>query len=651
MANTTGIKAGRAYVELGVGDKLTAGLKRAQARLRAFGAGVTQWGTRIFAVGSALAAPAVVAAKAFASMGDQVAKMAKRTGLSVETLSELRFVASQTGTEFESLEMAFRKMQRSIYDAGRGLSTAVDALADLGLEFKDLDGLSPEQQFKLLAEAISRIDDPTKKAAIAMSLFGRTGTNLLPMFAQGAKGIEAMQAEARRLGLTMSGQDAKAAEDLTDAFDKLWKVLKMVVFQVGAALAPALTDVGERMASWASSAISWVKQNQGLLVSLAQLAVGVVAAGAAMIGVGKAITLFSSLIGVAATVLPLLLSPIGMVIAAVGALGAYMLTSTQAGGKALDWLGGKFSVLKDDALGAWQGIGDAMAAGDLALAAKILWLTLKMEWKRGVNALLDVWLGFKHGFLKLVYGTWYGALALGELIWHGLEIGWIETTSFLSKTWSRFVGFFQRTWHTMSAAAQKAWTWIKSLFDDSVNVEAEYGRIDKAKADAIAKIGSDQAAAIAQREDQRRQKREAEEKRHQARLLGIGQAHQAKRDAMADEYRDRMKAAEDELGAARDEWKQALADAHTKRQAKEGADAGPGKLAGPEDLLARIRAASGGLGDQLKRSVRGTFNVAAGLSGFGAGSAMERTAVAAEQTAKNTRDVKRLLADAEDTFE
>ncbi|HUT01019.1 MAG TPA: hypothetical protein VM031_01090, partial [Phycisphaerae bacterium] len=154
-----------------------------------------------------------------------------------------------------------------------------------------------------------------------------------------------------------------------------------------------------------------------------------------------------------------------------------------------------------------------------------------------------------------------------------------------------------------------------------------------------------------QRELERQRKREAEEKRHQGRLLAIGQAHQAQRDAMADEYRDRMKGAEDELAAARDEWKQALADARGKRQAKEGADAGPGKLQGPEELLSRIQAAAGGLGEQLKASVRGTFNAAAGLFGFGAGSAMERTAVAAEQTAKNTRDMKRLLEDAEDTFE
>ena len=88
------------------------------------------------------------AAKYFSSYGDQVAKMAKRTGLSVEALSQLRYVASQTGTEFESLEMGFRRMQRSIYDAGRGLSTAKDALTDLGLRFEDLNGLTPEDQFK-----------------------------------------------------------------------------------------------------------------------------------------------------------------------------------------------------------------------------------------------------------------------------------------------------------------------------------------------------------------------------------------------------------------------------------------------------------------------------------------------------------------------
>ena len=213
MPSAKGIRAGRAFVELFADDsKLVRGLRRAQKKLKAFGQSIRNMGLKIAGLGAAMLAPLIGAAKAFSSMGDQVAKMAKRTGMSVEALSELQFVASQPGTEINALENALRRMQRSIYDAGRGLSTAVDALADLGLTFKDFDGLSPEQQFKLLADRISQIEDPTRKAAIAMSLLGRSGTALLPMFAKGAAGIEALQKEARRLGLTMSAEDAAAAE-------------------------------------------------------------------------------------------------------------------------------------------------------------------------------------------------------------------------------------------------------------------------------------------------------------------------------------------------------------------------------------------------------------------------------------------------------
>ena len=96
-------------------SKLVRGLRAAERKLKAFGANIRNMGLKMAGLGTAVLAPMLGAAKAFSSMGDQVAKMAKRTGLSVETLSELRFVASQTGTEFESLEMGFRRMQRTIY--------------------------------------------------------------------------------------------------------------------------------------------------------------------------------------------------------------------------------------------------------------------------------------------------------------------------------------------------------------------------------------------------------------------------------------------------------------------------------------------------------------------------------------------------------
>ncbi|MCK4277529.1 MAG: hypothetical protein KAX78_13495 [Phycisphaerae bacterium] len=115
MSSTRGIRAGRAFVELFADDsRLVRGLRAAERKIKAFGAGIRNLGLKMAGLGTAVLGPMLGAARAFSSIGDQVAKMAKRTGLSVETLSELRFVASQTGTQFESLEMGFRRMLGSV---------------------------------------------------------------------------------------------------------------------------------------------------------------------------------------------------------------------------------------------------------------------------------------------------------------------------------------------------------------------------------------------------------------------------------------------------------------------------------------------------------------------------------------------------------
>ncbi len=379
MPSSKGIRAGRAFVELFADDRrLVRGLRAAERKIKAFGAGVRNLGLKMAGMGAAVLAPMIGAAKAFSAMGDQVAKMAKRTGLSVETLSELRFVASQTGTEFESLENGFRRMQRSVYDAGRGLSTAVDALADLGLSFEDLDGLSPEKQFKLLADRIGQIEDPTTKAAVAMSLFGRTGTNLLPMFAAGSKGIEELQAQARQLGLTMSSEDARAAEEFTDALDALWKVVKMGVFRVGAALAPALQQLATVFTQIAIKTSAWIDANRGVIVTIAKVAAAVVAGGAALAVLGVAISAIGSMFGALAAVLSVVLSPLGLVLAAATVLGIVLARTSDLGGKAMQQLASAFAWFKDAAVTAISAVVFAVknwrAVLEYAASAGVLYL-------------------------------------------------------------------------------------------------------------------------------------------------------------------------------------------------------------------------------------------------------------------------------------
>jgi hypothetical protein len=657
MASAQGIRAGRAFVELFADDsKLVRALRRAEKKLKAFGAQVRAIGLKVAAMGAAVVAPLVAATKLFTGYGDGVAKMAKRTGLSVEALSELQYAAGQSGVTVEELENSFRRMQRTIYDAQRGLSTAVDALSDLGLTADQLAGLSPEDQFKLLADRISAIEDPTRKAAIAMTILGRSGTQLLPMFEDGAAGIEALQEEARALGLTMTGEDARAAEVLGDAFDRLIKVLKMAAFHVGAALAPALEEIAGTLTRVAVAISRWISQNRQVIVTIARVAVGVIVAGAALVvlgtlisGVGSAIGVLISIVtGVTATLgalagaIAFLVTPIGAVIAGVAALGAYLIATTDAAGAALDWLGLRFGELRDTAIKAYQGIADALAAGDIALAAQVLWLSLKLVWVQGVNELSSLWLSFTHLIQTALAGAFTGALAALEIVWHGLEVAWIETTSFLSTAWQGFVNIFLRSWARMKALAEKTWNYIRGFFAD-IDVSAANAAVDAALEKKLAEIDADTGGAVIGIDLQRQNKRQSAATIHEQTMGVLGRGFD---DKLKQQEQERLAAERDAEAAlldARKEWEQAIADAREKRAAAD-ADAAnrPAMPTAPEppDL--------DDLGDLLtsaaeKIGVVGTFNAAAiqGLISGGGGDAAERTATAAEETARNTRRIQR----------
>jgi len=637
------IRAGRAFVEVFAEVKpLIRGLKRASAKLKAFGQSVSNIGLKMAGLGTAVLAPMTAATKAFSSWGDQVAKMAKRTGLSVETLSELKFVASQTGTEFESLEMAFRRMQRSIYDAGRGLSTATDALADLGLKFEDLDGLAPEAQFKLLADRISQLTDPTKKAAIAMTLFGRTGTNLLPMFARGAAGIEALQKEARRLGLTMSSEDAKAAEDFTDALDALWKVVKMGVFHVGAALAPTLKQLAETAAEAAVKINAWIQANREVIVMAAKVAAGAIAAGAGLMAFGKAVSVAGLAVGILGKVLTLLLSPIGLITAAVAGLGAYLLYTTGAGAKAVGWLGQRFQELKDDARRSFRGIVDALKAGDIGLAAKIAWLTLKLWWQKGIGWLKGLWYDFKRWFLRVAANAWGGFLTVFEYVVHGIEIAWIETVAFLRKTWTKFSTGLVKGWLWTTTAVKKLWNKLKGLFVKGFDAEAANRELDRAYQTRLQQIEDEQNARLKAAEERRRRERDLEKRTHDARIRRIVEENDARLRAIDEEHDRAVQATKDELEQTRSELNKLLTEADRKRRSKEKTKAGgPGGLKPPPNLpeiTSNIQDAAANMA-AVADVIRGQFGghrIGALVAMAPASTAAERTAAATEQTARNT---------------
>ncbi len=650
MASGKGIRAGKAFVELGVDDKIAKGLRAAEKRLKAFGAGVRSLGTQLAALGGAIITPLLGAAKVFAGAGDTLDKMAGRTGVSVEALSELGFAAEQSGADLETLEAGLRKMQRSINDAADGMQTAVDALAALGLSAQALQNLSPEQQFKLIADRLSKIEDPTTRAALAMELLGKSGTRLLPLLKDGAAGIEALQQQARDLGLTISTQSAKDAALLTDTLNILWRTLKQAAFTIGAAVAPTLIDLANRATRVVVVVTNWLTQNKALIVTVLKVAAAVTAVGVALIAAGTLIsgigavfgwlaavvTGIGAAFGAIGTALAALLSPIGLVITAAVALGSALLVVSGAGADALTWLGEQFGRLRDTVYKVMGGIADALAAGDITLAAQILWLSLKLAWQQGVAALNKAWLEAKRFFLSTAYGMWYGALAAAEIVFHALEVAWIETTAFLSKTWTSFTSGFQQAWNTAINWTTKRLLELWGLFDETLDVEAAKQMADDDLSSLNAEIDRQRDAALQAREAQRQAERERAKGIHEGALEQIGREDQDAQRQLDQETDARVRETQRQLDDARKALDDAVAESRRKREAADKEGGGPRRT--PGDPLAGLDDLLNGVGNLLaqKISVTGTFNPLA-AAGLGGGDAVERTARATEETARHTK--------------
>jgi hypothetical protein len=371
--------------------------------------------------------------------------------------------------------------------------------------------------------------------------------------------------------------------------------------------------------------------------------VGVGAIGGALVGLGIAaqVTAFG-LAGLAAAlsfsigVIGAILSPLGLLLTAVVALATYLIYSSDVGVQALTWLGQRFAILKDDALQSWNAIGSALASGDIALAGRILWLTLKMEWQRGVNYLTALWLKFKKSFVDIASQATFGVAQMFTDAAAGIEVGWIESLAFLSDSWSLFVNMLTQTWNTTIGFIRKAWVRLRSLFDEELDVEAEVQRIDQA---TTAKNNASQQSmleSIGQRDKDRQQRRsdiERDRAGAQSILDDMQSTDQTSRDK---QFQQDLAATESEVQAAREAWQAAIAQAQSPDESSDSSDATNPKLSLPE-VESSLAASRTVLDDQQRKvESKGGFN-ALGLSGLGADSLSQRTAKATEQVAVNTK--------------
>lgn len=216
-------------------------------------------------------------------VGSAIKDAADKTGIGAEELQRLKYAAEQSGVSFEQLQGALVRMNKGLGEAAQtGKGPLVDALKLVGMTIEQLQGMTPDQQFLQLANAIQSVTDPAQRTALAMDLFGKSGANLLPMFLEGAQGIQQLGQQAQDLGLILSSDAVSATEAFGDKWETLKGQFQAMAVQVGSALIPILDRLMPSIQGIVASITNWIAENPALVETLGTIAGGVAIAMGAL---------------------------------------------------------------------------------------------------------------------------------------------------------------------------------------------------------------------------------------------------------------------------------------------------------------------------------------------------------------------------------
>lgn len=196
-----------------------------------------------------LAAAPVIMFKHFTDGAEEVGKAAQKVGVLTEELSALKYAAHLNDVTFEQLTQGLRFLSKNIVEARGSAGEMRDAFLALGFSNSDLQNksLQTEESLLRIADKFEGMKDGAGKTAIAIKIFGKAGAELIPFLNQGRDGIEALKLEAHRLGVVISGETAKQAEEFNDNIKRIKAASEGTANAIMKDLLPAFVRLSEEM--------------------------------------------------------------------------------------------------------------------------------------------------------------------------------------------------------------------------------------------------------------------------------------------------------------------------------------------------------------------------------------------------------------------
>lgn len=201
--------------------------------------------------------------RGMAESGVEALRLTAALGISGHQMLDLKAAAALSGVGIQELATSLERMSLQIQRSTRDAFTPqAQALKVLGINSKELIGLSADQYFNKITEAASRFNPSLNLTNALMAIGGRSMANMVAAFTQGTDRVRQFQEEMQRTKIGQEGFYAAAADThhqlllMDSAVDGLNKQLFL-------ALKPTLDIIIRQTKAFAEEVRTSIKEGGG----------------------------------------------------------------------------------------------------------------------------------------------------------------------------------------------------------------------------------------------------------------------------------------------------------------------------------------------------------------------------------------------------
>jgi hypothetical protein len=208
-----------------------------------------------------------------ARSGQEILDTSRELGMSTEQVSRLNVAFQAMGMDSQAASEGLARLSRAQEMAEMGSRQQMAAFQVLGLSMQQIKTMSPEDMLNRLADVFSRTADGTNKTALAMTLLGRAGAQMIPWLDKGREGLQLFEQIAQQTGTVWTESMAEGAEDTSIKMSVLRDSVEGVSMTLFNAFRPAIDQVVTSLTSMNEATNNSISADGGLSNALHDLVV------------------------------------------------------------------------------------------------------------------------------------------------------------------------------------------------------------------------------------------------------------------------------------------------------------------------------------------------------------------------------------------